>query len=196
MPGPWTLASYSIFHISTPPTSLLLSLSSKFRSFHTFDPTQPAHSQASPAPSARAMLGRRYAKVLTLATAGIVGILINTLSVSNYMSSVDAIRARIATAGKKSYTVVVGKLNPAKLANFAEVDGWVAVGCWESGLVEDDAGFYRPVVTPFELEVALMPDEERVWGDRWWGGIEGRHDARRKNQAADESWGARAGSAP
>ena len=24
-----------------------------------------------------------------------------------------------------------------------------------------------------ELEMALMKDEERVWGDRWWGGIEG-----------------------
>lgn len=92
---------------------------------------------------------------------------------SNYLASVDTIRKQIAAAGKKSYTVVVGKLNPAKLANFAEVDGWVVVGCWESSLVEDDAGFYRPVVTPFELGVALVGDEKRVWGGEWWGGIEG-----------------------
>ncbi|KAK4034879.1 putative diphthamide synthesis protein-domain-containing protein [Parachaetomium inaequale] len=119
------------------------------------------------------LLGRRYARLLTLASAGIIGILVNTLSVSNYLSSIDAIRAQIAAAGKKSYTVVVGKLNPAKLANFAEVDGWVVVGCWESSLVEDDAGFYRPVVTPFELGVALVGDERRVWSGEWWGGIEG-----------------------
>lgn len=40
-------------------------------------------------------------------------------------------------------------------------------------MVEDDAGFYRPVITPFELGVALMGDERRVWGGEWWGGIEG-----------------------
>jgi len=174
--GELDLKDYSIFHISTPPTSLLLSLSAKVKSFHIYN-TPASHSPAcgplSSVASTRALLGRRYAKVLTLATAGIIGILVNTLSVSNYLSSMDAIRRRIAAAGKKSYTIVVGKLNPAKLANFAEVDGWVVVGCWESGLVEDDSAFYRPVVTPFELEVALMKDEERIWGDKWWGGIEG-----------------------
>jgi diphthamide biosynthesis protein 2 len=98
--------------------------------------------------------------------------LVNTLSVSNYLSSVDSIRKQIAAAGKKSYTIVVGKLNPAKLANFAEVDGWVVVGCWESSLVEDDAGFYKPVITPFELDVALAGDDKRTWSGEWWGGIE------------------------
>ena len=41
-----------------------------------------------------------------------------------------------------------------------------------SGLIEDDAGYWRPVITPFELEVALMSEDERVWGSEWWGGIE------------------------
>lgn len=173
------LKEFSIFHVSTPPTSLLLALSSRIQSLHIFptpDPTCPTSSSTETDVSARrtrAILGRRYARVLTLATAGIIGILVNTLSVANYLSSIDSIRKLIAAAGKKSYTVVVGKLNPAKLANFAEVDGWVVVGCWESSLVEDDAGFYRPVVTPFELEVALMSDDVRVWGVSWWGGIEG-----------------------
>ena len=118
------------------------------------------------------LLRRRFARVLSLASAGVIGILVNTLSVSNYMSSIDLLRKKIAAAGKKSYTVVVGKLNPAKLANFAEVEGWVVVGCWESGLIEDDTGYWRPVVTPFEMEVALLSEEERIWGGEWWGGIE------------------------
>lgn len=170
------LQDYSVFHISAPPTALLLALSTRVKSLQIC-PT-PAASGASSEPPAsfqrtRAMLGRRYAKVLTLTTAGVVGILVNTLSVANYLASIDSLRRRIAAAGKKSYTIVVGKLNPAKLANFAEIDGWVVVGCWESSLVEDDASFYRPVITPFELEIALMSDEERIWGHRWWGGIEG-----------------------
>lgn len=166
------LKQFSIFHVSSPPTALLLALSSRVSSLHIYSTPDSPSSYYSPARTTRALLGRRYAKLLNLTTAGIIGILVNTLSVANYLSSIDAIRKQIAAAGKKSYTVVVGKLNSAKLANFAEMDGWVVVGCWESSLVEEDAGFYRPVLTPFELEVALMPDEERVWGLSWWGGIE------------------------
>lgn len=165
------LKDYSVFHVSTPPTALLLALSSRVASLHIF-PTSESASYYSPVRTTRALLGRRYAKLLNLTSAGVIGILVNTLSVANYLTSIDAIRKQIAAAGKKSYTVVVGKLNPAKLANFAEIEGWVVVGCWESSLVEEDANFYRPVLTPFELEVALMSDEERVWGLSWWGGIE------------------------
>lgn len=167
------LKDYSVFHISTPPQALLLALSSRITSLHIF-PTSGSDSSSyySPSRTTRALMGRRYAKLLHLTTAGVIGILVNTLSVANYVSSIDAIHKQIAAAGKKSYTIVVGKLNPAKLANFSEIEGWVVVGCWESSLVEEDAGFYRPVLTPFELEVALMPDEERVWGLSWWGGIE------------------------
>lgn len=172
-PSTLDLTAHSIFHISTPPTALLLALSSRVRSLH-IHPTSPSTSPAQKQqPLTTRLLGRRYARLLSLASAGIIGILVNTLSVSNYLASVDRIRKQIAAAGKKSYTVVVGKLNPAKLANFAEVDGWVVVGCWESSLVEDDAGFYKPVVTPFELGVALMGDGRRVWTGEWWGGIEG-----------------------
>lgn len=170
--GSIDLTQFSVFHISSPPTALLLALSSRVASLHIHPTPDSPSSHYSPVRTTRALLGRRYGKLLHLTSAGIIGILINTLSVANYLSSINAIREQIAAAGKKSYTVVVGKLNPAKLANFAEMDAWVVVGCWESSLVEEDAGFYRPVLTPFELEVALMPDEERVWGLSWWGGIE------------------------
>lgn len=189
------LSQYDVFHISSPPTSLLLALSTRVKSLHIFPTPAPADSSSSShlsdAPSVaqftRRLLGRRYAKLLTLSTAGIIGILVNTLSVANYMSSLDAIRKQIAAAGKKSYTVVVGKLNPAKLANFAEIDGWVVVGCWESSLVEDDASFYRAAITPFELEIALMKDDERIWGERWWGGIESVKLEPEVGEAAAES---------
>ncbi|KAM7207944.1 Major facilitator superfamily domain containing protein [Naviculisporaceae sp. PSN 640] len=165
------LKDYSIFHISEPPTALLLALSSRVKSLY-IHPTTPSSSSDTTPPTQR-LLGRRYARCLSLATAGVIGILVNTLSVQNYLASVDSIRKQIAAKGKKSYTVVVGKLNPAKLANFAEVDGWVVVGCWESSLVEDDSSYFKPVITPFELDIALAGDENRVWTGEWWGGIEG-----------------------
>lgn len=178
------LKEYTVFHISVPPTALLLALNSRVASLH-IHPT-PSSPFSQNYASTQRLLGRRYGKLLTLATAGIIGILVNTLSVSNYLSSIDSIRKQISAAGKKSYTVVVGKLNPAKLANFAEVEGWVVVGCWESSLVEDDAGFFQPVVTPFELEVALKSDEERVWSGEWWGGIEGVKDPELKEKKQED----------
>ncbi|RYO88798.1 hypothetical protein DL766_002972 [Monosporascus sp. MC13-8B] len=173
------LKDYHLFHISTPPTSLLLTLSSRLASLRICPTPSSPYTTATtttddlPDPSATpALLRRRYGLVVRLATASIIGILVNTLSVKNYVATIGALRARIAAAGKKSYTVVVGKLNAAKLANFAEVDGWVVVGCWEAGLVEQD-GLWKPVVTPFELALALRGEETRVWTGKWWGGIEG-----------------------
>ncbi|KAH0530163.1 hypothetical protein TsFJ059_004823 [Trichoderma semiorbis] len=167
------LKAHSLFHISDPPASLLLALQSRFASLHVLSvPSPSSPTLDNPTFRTAGLLRRRFARVLTLASAGVIGILVNTLSVSNYLSSIDLLRKKIAAAGKKSYTVVVGKLNPAKLANFAEIEGWVVVGCWESGLIEEDAGYWRPVITPFEMEVALMSEEVRVWGGEWWGGIE------------------------
>ncbi|KAI2467600.1 diphthamide biosynthesis protein [Annulohypoxylon bovei var. microspora] len=171
----YNLNEYHLFHISTPPTSLLLTLSSRLASLHIYSTPSSPYTTTSelPDPSATpGLLRRRYGLVIRLATASIIGILVNTLSVKNYMSTISTLRNQIAAAGKKSYTIVVGKLNAAKLANFAEVDGWVVVGCWESGLVEQE-GLWKPVVTPFELGLALQGDDTRVWTGEWWGGIEG-----------------------
>ncbi|ELR06008.1 Diphthamide biosynthesis protein 2 [Pseudogymnoascus destructans] len=160
------LQDYSLFHISEPPPSLLLTLSSRLKSMYIY-PTNTANPQALEAQTSR-LLMRRYATLTSLNTCSIFGILINTLSVKNYMPTVDAIKAQIAAAGKKSYTFVVGKVNAAKVANFSEIGGWVVIGCWESSLL-DSTEFFRPIITPFELGLALMSDEERVWTGEWNG---------------------------
>jgi diphthamide biosynthesis protein 2 len=165
---PSALANFSIFHISDPPTSLLLTLSSRVSRVHILPTNNTA---GNPSPQAlqtntTAALRRRYALLIKVATAPIIGILINTLSVKNYMTALSHCQDLIAAAGKKAYTFVVGKLNAAKIANFSEVEGWVVIGCWESSLIES-SDFYRPIVTPFELEMAMMNDKERVWGGEW-----------------------------
>ncbi|EMC99732.1 hypothetical protein BAUCODRAFT_30125 [Baudoinia panamericana UAMH 10762] len=166
---PGKLREYSVFHISTPPTSLLLTLSSRVKSIHIYptDASIPTKSALQPA-SSTALLRRRYALVTRLSTVPVFGILINTLSVSNYMAALSHVQDLITRAGKKYYVFVVGKVNAAKVANFAEIGGWVVIGCWESSLVESK-DFYRPIITPFELEVALTDDRERVWGGEWVG---------------------------
>jgi diphthamide biosynthesis protein 2 len=168
------LKEYSVFHLSSPPTSLLLILSSRIKAMHIFptdNPTQaeqPAAASAALEASTAQLLRRRYALITRLSTVPIFGILINTLSVSNYMAALQHCQRLIANAGKKSYVFVVGKVNAAKVANFSEIGGWVVIGCWESSLLESK-DFYRPIITPFELELALTDDDSRVWGGEWIG---------------------------
>jgi diphthamide biosynthesis protein 2 len=167
------LKEYSVFHLSDPPPALLLTLSSRVKDLHIY----PTASSSTSIPTrtlqinTRMALRRRYALLASLSTCGIYGILINTLSVRNYLATVSSIKEQIAAAGKKSYTFVVGKVNAAKIANFSEIGGWVVIGCWESSLIESTE-FYRPIITPFELGLCLMSDRERVWSGRWRGDFE------------------------
>ncbi|KAI9755616.1 MAG: Diphthamide biosynthesis protein 2 [Lichina confinis] len=165
---PSRLLSYSIVHILQPHPSLLLSLASRTASIYVLHAEDVSPSQAwtcTPATTSIA-LRRRYGLLISLARASIFGILVNTLSVKNYLHMVEQVKRQIGEVGKKSYTFVVGKVNAAKLANFSEVDGWVVIGCSESSLI-DSKDFFRPVITPFELELALKPDHERVWTGQW-----------------------------
>ncbi|RMZ74619.1 diphthamide biosynthesis 2 [Pyrenophora seminiperda CCB06] len=161
------LCEYALFHISDPPASLLLTLSSRVASIHIYPTTNTSSTPASASLASTARtLSRRYALLTSLSTTPVFGILINTLSVKNYMHILSHVQQQIASAGKKSYTFVVGKVNAAKVANFSEVGGWVVIGCWESSLIESSE-FWRPMITPWELGVALKSDEERVWTGAW-----------------------------
>ena len=167
---PNVLSEWNLFHISDPPTSLLLTLHSRMASIRIYATTGTVQSSSTSSVnleiSTAHLLRRRYALVTSLTTVPVWGILINTLSVKNYLSMLSHIQSLISCAGKKSYLFVVGKLNPAKLANFSEIEGWVVIGCWESSLV-DSRDFFRPIITPFELEMALMRDDSRVWTGEW-----------------------------
>lgn len=84
------LQDYSLFHISDPPTSLLLNISSKLASINiyptTFDSSGPPEVVSA---STAQILRRRYALVTKLSTAPVFGILINTLSVKNYIHALS-----------------------------------------------------------------------------------------------------------
>ncbi|KAI4110153.1 MAG: hypothetical protein L6R37_000046 [Teloschistes peruensis] len=170
---PTQLQHWHLFHISDPPESLLLTLASRVSTIHIFPTTTGSSALAAVAPavSSSVALRRRYALLTSVSTASIFGILINTLSVKNYIRIVDHVKNCISAAGKKSYTFVVGKINAAKVANFSEIGAWVVVGCWESSLI-DSKDFWRPILTPFELELALVGDEARIWTGQWSGNFE------------------------
>ena len=81
---------------------------------------------------------------------------------SNYLQIHRHLKTIIEKSGKKSYTFIVGKINPAKLSNFSEVDVYVLIACPEQALV-DSKEYEKPIVTPYEVELAL--NKNRQWGD-------------------------------
>src|SRR5690606_12826181 len=57
------LKAHSIFHISTPPTALLLALSSRVKSLHIHPTPSSSPSSSSTSFSTTRLLGRRYARL-------------------------------------------------------------------------------------------------------------------------------------
>ncbi|PWW75798.1 diphthamide biosynthesis protein [Tuber magnatum] len=168
--GEGGLKAYSLFHISPPLPSLLLVLTSRVHSIHTYDTTTtpPTCNQE----TTSVLLRRRYALLSHARSANVIGILVNTLNVKNYLPVISMLKRQIRDAGRKSYLVVVGRVNVEKVANFAEVEVWVGVGCWEQGIVGGGGegsgrGFFRGVVTPFEIGIALSGKDGWEWTGRW-----------------------------
>ena len=107
---------------------------------------------------------RRYYLVNLAREARVVGILVGSLSAPLRQEMLTALRRASRAAGVAVSTLVMGKLNAAKLANFAEIEALVLQGSAEHSLV-DSKDFLRPVVTPYEYLLALS-------GDEWTGEYE------------------------
>lgn len=110
----------------------------------------------------RRILKRRYYLVERAKDANIVGILVGTLGVAGYLHIINQMMGLITAAGKKAYTLVMGKPNPAKLANFPECDVFLYVSCAQTALL-DSKDYLAPVITPFEATIAFNR------GSQWTG---------------------------
>ncbi|KAG8759396.1 Diphthamide biosynthesis protein 2 [Ceratobasidium sp. 423] len=120
--------------------------------------------------SVNKLLMRRYAIIQKARDADVI---------ASYLPLMAHLRRLLSKAQKKCYTISVGKLNPAKLANFIEIECFVLVACPENSVI-DSKEFYRPIVTPFELEVALGADRS------WTGEYVLNFDRILSRQKADE----------
>lgn len=128
----------------------------------TFNPNTDAFRKESVAVN-RALM-KRFFMIEKAKDCDIIGIVVGTLAVSNYLEILEYLKKMIKAAGKKYYTFVMGKLNIPKLANFAEIDMFVLVACPENTLL-DSKDFFKPIITPFELEIALVKGKE--WNSQY-----------------------------
>jgi diphthamide biosynthesis protein 2 len=147
------LTTTQVFFVGSPESRHLANVLMQYSSLrcHCFDPRSGECSRVDGTLSKTLM--RRFYLVEKARQANIVGILVGTLAVQHYVEMVAGLRTLLAGSGRKSYTFVVGKINVEKLANYAEIDCFVIVACPRNSLI-DCKEFYRPIVTPHEMEMA------------------------------------------
>lgn len=131
-------------------------------SFSSFDPESMKGRAESP--NVNRALMKRYYAIERAKDANVVGILVGTLGVADYLAVIQQLKETLHRAGKKSYLFAMGKLNVPKLANFLEIDIFVLIACPQNSLL-DSTEFYKPVVTPFEMEVAC--NRKREWSEEY-----------------------------
>jgi diphthamide biosynthesis protein 2 len=90
-----------------------------------------------------------------------IALVAGTMSARGFLPLLSALRRLIRSQGKRCTTLMVGKLNPTKLANFDGVDVFVLVGAGDSSLLSSSTQktFAAPVLTVHELLLGLLPDE-------------------------------------
>ncbi|XP_054622419.1 2-(3-amino-3-carboxypropyl)histidine synthase subunit 2 [Dunckerocampus dactyliophorus] len=158
-----TIKDYGVFYIGQEGATLRNFMMTWNRCcFSSFDPaTSTGRTESA---GVNRMLMKRYYAIERAKDANVVGILVGTLGVAKYLSIIQQLKETIRKAGKKTYMFAMGKLNVAKLANFLEIDIFVLIACPENSLL-DSGEFYRPVVTPFEMEVAC--NRNREWSEEY-----------------------------
>lgn len=131
-----------------------LSTSIKAKVWWLYNPRQNTIDEISPLKTN--WMKKRYYYIEKCKDAHSLGIVVGTLSTEGYLNIVKHIQNLSKKHGIRSYIISVGKINPAKLANFAEIDCFVLVGCPEN-TIYNSRDFYKPLITVFELEMALNP---------------------------------------
>lgn len=95
-----------------------------------------------------------------------LGIIVGTLTATGYLDVVDRIQKLAQARGIRTYLLSVGKVNPAKIANFHEIDCFVYIGCPENNIYTS-RDFFKPLLSVFEVEIALNPAWHQKYPDSY-----------------------------
>jgi diphthamide biosynthesis enzyme Dph1/Dph2-like protein len=87
-------------------------------------------------PHTSRLLSRRLFALHQAISSDIFGLIVGNVGLASSKELLQQLRHELKKAKKKSYTLSVGRLNPAKLANFETIECFVLVGCAEGGVVD------------------------------------------------------------
>lgn len=119
----------------------------------SFDPAQNRVEEGLDLETKRT-LKKRYYNIEKAKNAKIVGILMGTLGAGGYKQVLRTVRRAAQLAGKKTYTLLMGKPNPAKLANFPEIEVFVLISDPQAQIL-NDKDYLAPIITPHEALIAF-----------------------------------------
>lgn len=158
LPEGMSISDFTILYLGSESLTLTnLLLTQRCESIFSYDPLTKVLREETQ--QANRHLRRRYVMVQQARDADVVGIVVGTLAVTRYKAVIETLKRMLRQIHRKFYVFVVGKLNVAKLANFAEIDVFVLVACPENSLV-DSREYYRSIVTPYEMLLAVSKSLE------------------------------------
>jgi diphthamide biosynthesis protein 2 len=128
--------------------------------FWSWDPTREEQLVTEISSAYQRQLNQRFYWIQKAKLCSVFGILVANLSDNTHIQAVvRQIRQVLEQHGRLCYTLAVGKIQPTKLANFAEIECFVLVACPEQTLNLLDPQTVRdyaaPIITPLELSMAL-----------------------------------------
>ena len=97
---------------------------------------------------------RRKAAIESARHARRFGLILGTLGRQGSPAVLDDMRAKLDQHKLPYITVLMSEIKPAKLAKFEGIDVWVQVSCPRLS-IDWSGAFDRPILTPYELNVAL-----------------------------------------
>ncbi|XP_037952943.1 2-(3-amino-3-carboxypropyl)histidine synthase subunit 2 isoform X2 [Teleopsis dalmanni] len=131
-----------------------LSLTKKAQQWFIFNPLTNTLNEKNPLTAN--YIRRRYYYIEKCKDAQTLGLVVGTLTASGYLDVISRLQEMAKSRGVKTQLISVGRINPAKLANFLEIDCFVLIGCPFNNIYNSKE-FYKPVVSVFEAEMALNP---------------------------------------
>ncbi|XP_013107613.1 2-(3-amino-3-carboxypropyl)histidine synthase subunit 2 [Stomoxys calcitrans] len=131
-----------------------LSLTTKAAKWFIYDTYKAVGSEKNPLTAN--YIRRRYFYIEKCKDAQMLGLVVATLTSNGYLDVVKRLQTMAKARGIKTQIISVGRINPAKLANFLEIDCFVLIGCPFNNMFESKE-FYKPIVSVFEAEMALNP---------------------------------------
>ena len=97
---------------------------------------------------------RRKAAIESARHARRFGLILGTLGRQGSPAVLDDLRSKLQHHKLPFITVLMSEIKPAKLAKFEGIDVWVQVACPRLS-IDWSGAFDRPILTPYELNVAL-----------------------------------------
>lgn len=94
------------------------------------------------------------------------GIILGTLGRQGSTMILEQLQGRVTGAGREYVVVLLSEIFPDKLKLFEDIDAWVQIACPRLS-IDWGTAFHKPLLTPYELAVALGYCSSR------WGSDEG-----------------------